>query len=490
MKITVNDTQNSANTLYYQSLCLLFLPCEKFNVIDDPNELLVNAFENQNTLCAHVKIKVGERVAFAHDEAKQNHFEKRNMKNLIGRTILKAFYDIFGLKAPWGISTGVKPVKLAREYINAYGEEKARDILVNEYAFDLRKANLCIEASRHEDKMLSRIKGEPCSLYVSVPFCPTRCDYCSFVSYTTPRLLDLIPQYLEKLKSDIKTACDTMKGLNLTLQSVYIGGGTPSVLDERQIEGLLSCINQSIGSFKDYEFTFEAGRPDCITKEKLQVLCDFNVGRISINTQTTNDSVLKNVGRNHTYSQFVRCFEQARNIGFDCINTDLIAGLPGDNLQSFCKSVDDVSSLNPENITVHSFTLKKSSKFRVQGQTDITQSCTEAYNMLNYGADTLKDLGYSPYYVYRQKNTVGNLDNTGYAKEGHESLYNLVMMGEHHTVLAVGAGAVTKLVPQGKGSIERIFSPKYPYEYLDQTKYRIFDAKSVIEFYEKQQRVE
>ncbi len=487
MKITVNDTQNSANMLYYQSLCLLFLPCEKFNVNDDQNELLVDAYKRDDTFFADVKIKVGDKTAAAFQSVQENKREKRAMKNLIGRTILKAFYEIFGIKPPWGISTGVKPVKLAREYINVYGADKAREILVNQYAFDERKASLCVTASKHEDKMLSKVKGEPCSLYVSIPFCPTRCDYCSFVSYTTPRLLELIPQYLEQLKADINAACDTMKELNLTLQSVYIGGGTPSVLNEKQIDGLLSCINQNIGDFKEYEFTFEAGRPDCITKEKLHILHDFNVGRISINTQTTNDEVLKNVGRSHNYSQFVKSFEDARSIGFDCINTDLIAGLPGDTLESFCKSVDDVAALNPENITVHSFTLKKSSKFRVEGQTDITQSYTEAYNMLNYSADTLGNLGYSPYYVYRQKNTVGNLDNTGYAKEGHESLYNLVMMGEHHTVLAVGAGAVTKLVPQKKSSgIQRIFCPKYPYEYLDNDKYFGFDTKSVFEFYNQQ----
>lgn len=491
MVINVNDTEKSSNMLYYQSLCLLYLPCEHFSENDTQNRLFVDACKKDGILSAHVKLIVGEKVSETQASEIVDSTKHRQMKNLIGRTVVSAFERIFHIKPPWGISTGVKPVKLAREYIKAYGEDIARDILINDYMFDSRKAKLSIEASRHEDMVIGSLPEKSCSLYVSIPFCPTRCDYCSFVSYTTPRLLELIPDYLTRLYEDIEACARVIKNCELSLKSVYIGGGTPSVLSESQIYSLLECLNKNIGDFRAYEFTFEAGRPDCITESKLKVLHDFGIGRISINTQSANDEVLKNVGRNHTFKQFLDSFEAARKIGFDCINTDLIAGLPTDTCESFRNSVDEISKLKPENITVHAFTLKKSSKFKTDGKTDITSSYKMASDMLDYSADKLDSLGYSPYYVYRQKNTVGNLDNTGYALPCFESIYNLVMMGEHHTVLAAGAGAVTKLVPDNKysGSIKRIFAPKYPYEYLDRQKYIGYDEKAVTEFYSSEREI-
>ncbi len=486
MIIYLNDKTNSANLLYYQSLCLLYLPCEHFTEQDTSNKMYVDAFVQEGVIYASVRLEVGDRISEFSDSAPEIKSEKRAVKNLIGRCVLYAFEKLFGILPPWGISTGVKPVKLAKEYIGTLGEMKAFEYLQKEYMFCTRKARLSVEAARFEDEIMSDMPKNACSMYVSIPFCPTRCDYCSFVTSTTPRLLELIPSYLQQLKADITIAFEAILQSGLSLQSIYIGGGTPAVLDQKQIYSLLFHISQYCGGFSDLEFTFEAGRPDCITKEKLQVLRNFNVGRISINPQSTNDEVLKNVGRAHTSKQFFECYEMARSIGFDCINTDLIAGLPTDTLESFKNSVDDVCALSPENVTVHSFTLKKSSRFRTEGQTDITSSYALASDMLDYSADKLSGAGYNPYYVYRQKNTVGNLDNTGYAKSGFGSIYNLAMMGEHHTVIACGAGAVTKLVPVSNAPISRIFSPKYPYEYLDKDKYKGFDKDSVINFYKSQ----
>jgi oxygen-independent coproporphyrinogen-3 oxidase len=231
------------------------------------------------------------------------------------------------------------------------------------------------------------------------------------------------------------------------------------------------------------EFSFEAGRPDCITTSKLAILKNYGVNRVSINTQSTNDDVLKHVGRNHTYDQFVKAFESARKIGFDNINTDLIAGLPGESLSSFKRSVDDLCLISPDNVTIHAFTLKKSSDYREDNVKDFQICTNDAQEMIDYSYRVLSDNLYVPYYVYRQKNTVANLDNTGYCKNNKECIYNIVTMGEYHTVLAAGAGAVTKLVSKDTNTVERIFSPKYPYEFLDQSKYYGFKINSVSEFY-------
>ena len=483
MIITINDKTNCANLLYYQSLSLLYLPCEKFTENDTDNKMTVCTEVSEDEISVKVCLDICGRLSESKlCEKKPDSDLKRKLKNLAGRCVLSAFGKIFDRKPPWGISTGVKPVKLAKMFIDNIGKCAAFDVLTKEYLLDERKAKLCIEAYEREERLMCGIGDNSCSVYVSIPFCPTRCDYCSFVSCTTPRFLSLIPQYLEKLHDEIRTVGDTVKQMGLSVRSVYVGGGTPAILDVKQTCELLDVMTKSIPDIEKTEFTFEAGRPDCITEDKLKAVKSFGVGRVSINPQTTNDDVLKNVGRNHTVKEFYDAFETARKVGFDCINTDLIAALPTDTALSFMKSVDDIAALSPENITVHSFTLKKSSVFRTQGGTDVTSRFEEARRMTDYAYDTLKCCGYSPYYVYRQKNTVGDLDNTGYAKDGFESIYNIVMMGERHTVLSAGAGAVTKLVDKG-GNVSRIFAPKYPYEYLDENKYKGFDVKTVCDFY-------
>ncbi len=482
MIITVEDKTNCANLLYYQSLALLFLPCEGFTEHDTENKMTIVTDVSDGKIFAKVSLFVSGEEAYSEDSEEIQSDTKRRMKNLVGRTILDAFFKIYGRKPPWGISTGVKPVKLAKMFIDTLGKEKAFDVLTKEYLLDERKAKLCLEAYEREEKLMAGRSRKPCSVYVSIPFCPTRCDYCSFVSCTTPRFLSLIPQYLEKLHEEIKAIGNTVRDIGLTIESVYVGGGTPAILDEKQTHELLCVMQNSLSGIDKCEFTFEAGRPDCITEGKLKVLKDHGIGRISINPQTTNDDVLKAVGRNHSAQQFFDAYSLARKVGFDCINTDLIAALPSDTPDSFERSVNDIISLSPENVTVHSFTLKKSSVFRTKGQTDVTERFEDARYMTDFAYDTLKEAGYAPYYVYRQKNTVGDLDNTGYAKDGYESVYNIVMMGERHTVISAGAGAVTKLVDK-KGNVSRIFAPKYPYEYLDDDKYKGFDAQSIYDFY-------
>ena len=483
MRIIIDDNTNSAKPLYYQSLVLLFLPLEKFGENDTDNSLYVKAYQQQGNNYVSVRLAVGDRITEKHAIQIIDSSVYAQMKNLIGRTILSAAAEIFGFTPPWGISTGVKPVKLAGMFVERFGNNKALDILLNEYDISKRKAEMAVYAYDYERRLMKDIGEKPCSLYISIPFCPSKCNYCSFVSCTTPKLLSLIPDYINKLNNDLLVISETISELGLNLKSVYVGGGTPAILDERQIDMILSHVYSVFPSSKDCEFTFEAGRPDCITKEKLLLLKDYNISRISINTQTTNDNVLRDVGRSHTFIDYLKTMEMAKSLSFRCINTDLIAGLPGESSDSFCKSVRDVVSLEPENITVHAFTLKKSSVYTVSGTKEFTVNHTNALNMTDYASDYLAENDYMPYYVYRQKNTTGNLENVGYSRRGFESIYNVIMMGEYHTVFGAGAGSVTKIVSDDGNRVDRIFSPKYPYEYLDDNKYSGFDKSAVLKLY-------
>ncbi len=484
MILHIDDASNSAKPLYYQSLILLFLPCEKFSEGDNENELFIKAYIENGVNYANVRLRIGDKWAELSDSERVDTTKYAQMKNLIGRTLVSCAKKLIDKTIPWGISTGVKPVKLARMFVSKHGADVAKHILMSDYAMTESKAKTAVEACLLEDKMMSGMGNNPCSLYISIPFCPTKCNYCSFVSCTTPRLLSLIPEYLFALDNDLKSISECIEVSGLNLKSIYIGGGTPAILDEKQIEHLLSSVGRCF-NYDSIEFTFEAGRPDCITRKKLEVLHNYGVERISINTQTTNDEILSHVGRNHTYRDYVKAMETAREVGFKCINTDLIAGLPNESLTSFKESVINVASLEPENITVHAFSLKKSSSIRISGEKSFCVTDNEVLYMTDFANDYLSCLGYKPYYVYRQKNTAGNLENAGYSKDGFESIYNVIMMGEYHTVLAAGAGGVTKIVLDNGNRVERIFSPKYPYEFLDKEKYKGFDKESVLNLLRK-----
>lgn len=488
MKIIIEDKTDSAKLLYYQSLVLLYLPCERFGENDGGDGFLhVKAWTEDNFNCVDIKFSVYGRSCECADKKEINRRQYADMKNFISRTFLKCAEKLFGFLPPWGISTGVKPVKLAGMYVEGFGKNEAFRILTEEYMIKPLKARTAIEAWLNEKRIVSSFDEKPCSIYVSIPFCPSRCGYCSFVSTSTPKLLSLIPSYIEKLKSEILAVSEIVSEKGLNVQSVYFGGGTPAILDERQIFELVSHV-KNLFDTENAEFTFEAGRPDCITYEKLAVLKNLGVERVSINTQTSNDDVLASLGRRHTFKMYCEAMEAAKKIGFECINTDLIAGLPGESVASFKNSLTSVASLEPQNITVHAFTLKKASDIRTAGKTGFDGD-TDASEMTDFACEYLTETGYKPYYLYRQKNTVGNLDNVGYATAGNESVYNIVMMGEKHTVFGVGAGAVTKIVSEENG-VERIFSPKYPYEFLDENKYSGFDVKRCKALIEKGEKLE
>lgn len=376
--------------------------------------------------------------------------------------LYKVLSEYTGIEIPWGILTGVRPVKVLSKLSESEAAEK---LLVSH-----DKIALARTIDRIQQPMIAAIPKNSYSLYVSIPFCPTRCSYCSFVSHSVDKAAARMDEYVMRLIEEMKQTADVAKQLGLQLDTIYFGGGTPTTLSAEQLKRLFLALDMFDRSHVR-EFTVEAGRSDTITKDKLIAIKEAGADRISVNPQTMRDSVLEAIGRRHTTAQTEEAYHLAREVGFKCINMDLIAGLPTDDAEGFRYSLDRVTELKPENITVHSLSLKRAATL-FHEQDRKTQG--GAAEMIDYTHKRLQGEGYLPYYLYRQKNTADNQENTGYAKQGTESLYNMFIMEELQTILAVGAGASTKLVDTENGRITRLCNHKFPYEYLD----RFDDTKS------------
>lgn len=392
-----------------------------------------------------------------------------------------------GYTPKWGLLTGIRPSKLLLALQEEMGKDAAHRYFTDRFFVSEEKTALTESVAAREEAIIASSRPESCSLYVSIPFCPTRCSYCSFVSHamTGDTAKKLVPDYVRLLQQEILETGAYARELNLRLESVYFGGGTPTTLSAEDLGLLLAAIRQAFDTSTVREYTVEAGRPDTITREKLDVLKLGGVTRISINPQTFNDAVLREIGRKHTSLLTEEKFFEARAAGFENINMDFIAGLPTDTVASFKTSINKALSFTPESITVHTLALKRASNLGTQN-TQIERAAGKAADeMLHYAYNRVTAAGYDPYYMYRQSKTLGNLENTGYAKPGYECLYNIFMMEECHTVFAVGAGAVTKLkAPHGK-EIERIFNYKYPYEYISGFSELQKRKSAILPFYEK-----
>lgn len=399
-------------------------------------------------LCADGKdICRGQRVSSDTPEKEQ----ERVMSVLLYRVLS----EYTGIEIPWGILTGVRPVKVLSRLSESEAEEK---LLVSG-----EKIALARTIDRIQQPMIAAIPENSYSLYVSIPFCPTRCSYCSFVSHSVDKAAARMDEYVMRLVEEMKQTADTAKKLNLLLDTIYFGGGTPTTLSAEQLKRLFGALDMFDRSHVR-EFTVEAGRPDTITRDKLIAIKEAGADRISVNPQTMRDSVLEAIGRRHTTAQTEEAYRLAREVGFRCINMDLIAGLPTDDVDGFKYSLDRVMELRPENVTVHSLSLKRAATLFHEQDRKTHGGATE---MIDYTHRQLQGAGYLPYYLYRQKNTADNQENTGYALQGTESLYNMFIMEELQTILAVGAGASTKLVDTENGRIHRLCNHKFPYEYLD-----------------------
>lgn len=463
-----------------ENLTRLFFPNEKITVIRDFSEPQPPYIYTEVSDKITISVNIG---SFNKSETAVKKLTDDDNELVSAQLLYKLLCDFTGLTQPWGILTGVRPVKLLRRLAEESSEEQAVKKFEKDFFVSNEKIALSRETEHNERKILELSKPESFSLYVGIPFCPSRCSYCSFVMASIERAEKLIEPYTKLLCEEIKRTAEIANKLGLRLETVYFGGGTPTTLSAEQLDTVLGTVNKSFDMSTCREFTVEAGRPDTIDIAKLFALKENKVDRISINPQTVNDEVLKTIGRKHTAQQFFDAFELARKCGFDNINTDLIAGLPTDTPESFKNSLDSIVRLNAECITVHTLCMKRASRLTTEGVTLDLQQARDAREMLAYTQNILGQNEYIPYYMYRQSRMVGNLENVGWSKIGFESLYNVYVMDETHTILACGSGGVTKLKRNNPDYLERIFNFKYPYEYIDRFDELIQRKSGIMQFY-------
>lgn len=476
-----------------ENICRLFLPQEPVTVLWDAPEdaasggltaytRLIRGEAGTTIRCVLTLEDFRQGREWTVDNADPEYRDECELR--MAEKLYELFCALFGCTLQWGIVTGVRPVKLLRRLIREQGEEQALRWFRERLLVGEDKTALCRRTLEAEDKILSLSRPDSFSLYVSVPFCPTRCDYCSFVSQTVERAARLIPAYVERLNEEIAYTGALAKSLGLRLETVYFGGGTPTTLSAEQLAAVLRAVEDSFDLSALREYTVEAGRPDTVAEDKLRTLKAAGVSRVSINPQTLRNDVLRAIGRRHTVEQFYDAFALARRCGLDNINTDLIAGLPGDDAEGFYGTLEGILSLAPESITVHTLSMKRASNLVIQRRADY-RAQDDAVRMVAYSARRLPQAGYHPYYLYRQSRMVGNQENVGWALDGRDGLYNVYIMDETHTILACGAGAVTKLKQPGTDHLERVFNYKFPYEYNAGLEEMLARKEQVKAFYEK-----
>ena len=455
-----------------ENIARLFYPLRRFDFLYEPETLPEGDL-------IHILRREGEKDTFLRIEVREGTYVGSRENTLpaglpdgeheleLGRLLYRVLEEHTGITPQWGILTGVRPVKWVQQRLRA-GMDKSTIAaeLKEKLYFSDRKLNLAMQIADAQKDIFAGDTPKDYSLYLSIPYCPSRCSYCSFVSHaiTQKKALELVPKYVRTLVKELSFTAEIARETGIRLRSVYIGGGTPTALTAAQLREVTNAVKAYLPLSADIEYTIEAGRADTIDAEKLQVIKDSGAGRISINPQTFSDSVLSAIGRKHTAEDVVDCYKLARSIGFDSINMDFIAGLPTDTYESFCGSIDRAVELDPENITVHTLSIKRSSALFAEGH--VTEDYRPTQAMVEYAYERLTAAGYIPYYLYRQKNIVGNLENVGYAKPGHFGRYNVYIMEEVQTILACGAGAVSKVVLPD--DIQRVYNFKYPYEYISQ----------------------
>lgn len=391
--------------------------------------------------------------------------EKEYNKTYVKKSIDIALKEALGIELPWGLITGIRPSKLVREFSDAgFSKEEIKEKFKSFYKCSEDKTKLAIEIAYREKKLIDSMPKNSVSLYVGIPFCPTRCLYCSFTSQSVKFSNTLTEPYLEALEKEIRYTSEIIKNNGLKIDTIYIGGGTPTALSAVQLKRMLEDIYKYFDLSHIREFTLEAGRPDTIDDKKLRIIRDFGIGRISINPQSMNQKTLDIIGRKHTPEDIIKTYEMAVKFGFNHINTDLIAGLPGETEDDFYHTLDEIKKLNPQSVTVHTMSIKRGS-FLDRDYSMYTPSAAKTVNNMLSAANTcMTDMGKVPYYMYRQKNMLGNLENVGYCDEGHECLYNIYIMEEVQSIYAIGAGASTKIIDGSK--IDRIFNVKEVSEYI------------------------
>lgn len=385
------------------------------------------------------------------------------------RALQQSYYlaacQLLPVLPPWGALAGVRPTKLTTKHLLEGGTPRSADKMLKDvYYVTESRRKLAVDCSVSTVRAARLLQPQDLSVYIGIPFCPSRCAYCSFVSRTIGKKTELLEPYLEALLSEIRLTGDLLRVSGKTIRSLYIGGGTPTTLSTPQMIRLLDAINQSFDLSRCLEFTVEGGRPDTLDEEKLRAIHDRGVNRMSINPQTMEDSVLRCCGRIHKTQDILRAYDQATAADFQDINMDLIAGLPTDTPEGFRHSLDAVAQLNPSNITVHTLALKKGADLFEHREN--LPSAEAVAEMVAYAEATLRSLGYKPYYLYRQKYMSGSFENVGWSRDNRDCLYNIYMMEEVHTIVSLGGGGMNK-VNLPDGSLRRFHNPKFPEQYIE-----------------------
>lgn len=451
----------------------LFVPEAEISLdeqeLDDGMTLSVAHTESDSFVSTVVFDRNGETFSYTHttpyidgDEIVRKRYAKRNIKVAIFRCLRSAYPDRL---IPWGSLTGIRPTRLLAELARTEGEEEAERMMREEFDVSPEKIALAKEINEVLLPVFASAKSSDIGVYIGVPFCRTRCLYCSFASEIRTKKTDM-EAYLNALFKDIALGSSMVKELGLTPRSFYFGGGTPTVLTADELDRLLDALAASY-EMTGKEFTVEAGRPDTITKDKLKVLKAHGVTRISVNPQTMCNQTLRLVGRDHSAADIIDCFMTARELGFDSINMDLIAGLPNETEKDMEHSLEEIARLYPDCLTVHTLAIKRASRLKEHMNEYVLPDVETVERMVRLGRECAAGMGMKPYYMYRQKYMAGNLENVGYSKEGHICVYNIDMMEDRMSILAHGAGAMTKRVWQDGGRIERVPNPKDITTYIE-----------------------
>ena len=477
-----------------RALTMAFFHGEK---ISTKNE---DTFEEEVTLTIDIRMDEDEiGISFIQNEipillidCKASLAERAEYKNQLKILLYQGLSKITGTTLPWGTLTGIRPTKQALSKLEeGRSLEEIESYFGERYLCSKEKTDLSVDIASRELDILHKIDYKNgYSIYIGIPFCPTRCLYCSFTAFSVKAYEDYVDSYLDALFKEIDYAKGCFDGLEKKLTTIYIGGGTPTSLNEAQLERLLIKINETYDLASIHEFTVEAGRPDSITYEKLRLMKQYGVTRISINPQTMNQETLDVIGRKHTVEDIRNVYEMAREIGHDNINMDLIIGLPGEDEASVAHTLEEIKAMDPDNLTVHTLAIKRAAYLNIYKERYADLTFGDAGKMLALTSDFAREEGYVPYYLYRQKNMSANLENVGYAKPGKECIYNILIMEEKQTIIALGAGASSKFVFPEEGRIERVENVKDVKEYVTRVDEMIERKERMIvkEFFDGQPR--
>ena len=455
-----------------RELLMAFYPGEKYIYTDEDS--ILSLFLSKDSKSYNIKIKSEDNVLEFISPLRETKFDT---KNDLKRNIYENLLNLGNADLPWGTLTGIRPTKIVMEMLeNNMPLEDIKKHLKDIYLVGDKRIKLCIETAKNEFNILKKVDYKNgYSLYIGIPFCPTRCLYCSFTSYSITQWKKDTDTYIEALCKEL-IAVSKMYA-DKKLQTIYMGGGTPTSLEGYQLSKILNVVKNNFDLSNILELTVEAGRPDSITREKLEALKAAGVDRISINPQTMQQKTLDLIGRQHTIKDIYESYRLARDVGFENINMDFIIGLNGETLEDVIDSFTKVKSFDPESITIHSLALKRAARLNTENKREIMDNDL-ILSMINMATDTCGDLGLQPYYLYRQKNMAGNLENIGFSKPGKECLYNILIMEEKQTIIACGAGTSSKIV-FGDGRIERIENVKDPKLYIERLDEMIMRKESM-----------